>query len=412
MTRTANRLSNAEIKAAKPDPDGIKHVILPDGHGLRLVVTPTGRKHFEFKTAAGGRERTARLGSYPEMSLLDARQEAARLRQLARDGHNPVAVRRVERIRSRVKTETTFEAIANELLEGKRKNCSANYHGKIAGGLRANLYPMLGALPIQTIDAPILREALRRIEARGSLDMLGNVRRWAGEVFDFAKAQGQYVGDNPAHALVKNVFTKHEGGNMLALEWAEVPGFLHGLATMKAEPATVCAIKLLLLTACRPGEVRGARWAEFDLERRRWEIPGERMKMRKMHAVPLSEQALAVLRELKRETGDGEFLFPGRRGAKTPVISDMTLLKGVKRAAGRDVHAHGFRALFSTHVAESGKWPDAVKECALAHYKGGIEGRYDRATHYPERIKLMAWWGEQIDLAVRGADVVPIAAAK
>ncbi len=408
MSRTANRLNDLALKRAKADPQGRKSVILPDGLGLRLVVTTAGRKHFEFKTATGGTERTVRLGQYPEMSIEAARTEAGRLRQLAKEGQNPVQVKKVERIRNRVKSSTTFQSVAEELLAGKKKNCSPAYFKKISGGIRANLFPLLGTLPIQEIDAPVLRESLRKIEARGALEMLGNVRRWAGEVFDFAKANGQFTGDNPAQALLKNVFKKHEGENMRALAWVDVPSFMHGLDTVEAAPPTIAAVRLVMLTACRPGEVRGARWDEFDFDRARWTIPAGRMKVGNPHSVPLSRQALQILADLKKLTGEREYLFPSRPGSKGKAISDMAVLKAVKRAAGKDIHAHGFRALFSTHVAESGKWPDNVKEAALAHGKRGIEGVYDRATHYPERTKLMQWWADEIDAAVKGADVIPI----
>ena len=408
MAREANRLSDLVIRQAKPDAKGSKSKILPDGAGLRLVLTHSGKRYWQFKTKAGGKESTAQLGIYPAMSLDKARQEAQRMRDLVREGRSPVAENRIRKMRNRTAAATTFEGVANELLEGKLKNVSPAYYKKLSGGIRANLLPMLGPLPIQSIDAPILREALRKIEARGSLEMLGNVRRWAGEVFDLAKANGSYEGDNPADALLRNVFKRHSGEKMKALEWVEIPGFVKALETLKAEPETVCAIRLLILTACRPGEVLGARWAEIDGDRARWEIPAERMKMKKPHAVPLSRQALAVLADLRKMTGQGEYLFPSRPGSKVKTLSGMALLKAVKRAAGREVHAHGFRALFSTHVAESLKWPDALKEAALAHSKLGVEGAYDRATHYMERIKLMQWYSNQIDAAVKGVDVIPM----
>lgn len=408
MARLAFRLSDLEIRQAKPDPGGVKRLVLPDGYGLRLVVTPSGQKYWQFKTAAGGKESTVQLGIYPAMSLDEARSEGERMRALVREGRSPAIEKRILKISNQTQTATTFEGIANELLEGKKKNVSPAYYKKINGAIRANLLPMLGPLPVQSIDAPILRAALRKIEERGSLEMLGNVRRWAGEVFDLAKANGQFKGENPASALLRNVFKKHSGERMRALDWNEIPDFMQGLASMTAEPATVLAIRLILLTACRPGEVRGAKWAEFDIDGARWEIPGERMKMRQMHAVPLSRQALALLDDLKKLTGHSEYLFPARIGANAKHITDMTVLKAVKRAAGRDVHAHGLRAVFSTHVADSLKWPDAVKEAALAHYKGGVEGKYDRATHYKERVKLMQWYADEIEAAVKGADVLPM----
>lgn len=407
MAREAHRLTDLTIRQTKPGTNG-KSIILPDGYGLRLVVMPNSRKYWQFKTKAGGKETTAQLGIYPAMSLDKARQEAQRMRDLVREGRSPVAENRITKLRNRMQSATTFEGVANELLEGKKKNVSPAYYKKISGGIRANLLPMLGPLPINQIDAPVLREALRKIEERGSLDMLGNVRRWAGEVFDFAKAHGSYTGDNPADALLRNVFKRHAGDNMRALEWVELPTFFNTLCAMKAEAETIIAVRLLLLSACRPGEVLGARWNEIDTLRARWTIPAERMKKRVMHVVPLSQQALALLEELRKLTGQREYLFPSRLGSKVKTLSGMALLKAVKRAARRDIHAHGFRSMFSTYVAESLKWPDVVKEAALAHGKQGIEGAYDRATHYTERVKLMQWYADEIDAAVKGAEIIPI----
>ncbi len=411
MPRVAYRLTDLEVRQAKPHDDPTKRRVLPDGYGLRLVIAPAGQRYWQFKTAAGGKEKLVQLGSYPELSLEDARAEASRVRGQVSEGLDPVAEKRVRKLRNRVASATTFEGVADELLEGKKKNVSPAYYKKISGGIRANLLPMLGPLPIQSIDAPILRQALRKIEARGALEMLGNVRRWAGEIFDFAKAHGVYRGDNPAQALLRNVFKKHQGERMRALEWQEVPAFVQALGKMKAEPETVLAIRLLMLTACRPGEVLLARWGEFNTLKKRWTIPAERMKARKLHTVPLSKQALSVLEELRRLTGHSEYLFPSRVGSTAKTLSGMALLKAVRRAAGTDIHAHGFRSTFSTFVAESLKWPDAVKEAALAHGKQGIEGAYDRATHYAERVKLMQWWADEIDAAVKGATVIPLRGA-
>ncbi len=409
MARVSSRLTEMEIRQAKPDPSGKKTLVLPDGHGLRLTITPTGGKFWQFRTAVGGIERTAQIGQYPKMTLDAARQRAAELRDFGRQGRNPVAEHKANKLRNRIKASTTFEAVATDLLAGKKKNVSAAHYEKVSGALKANLYPLLGSLPIQEITAPMLREALRGLENRGALDYLAGIRRWAGEVFDYAKAHGYFVGDNPAHALRKNVFKKHEGGHMSALAWADVGAFSRALSSLSAEKATACAVQLLLLTACRPSEVRNAKWSEFDFDSGRWEIPAERMKKREMHAVPLSRKALAVLADLKTITGAGDYLFPSRAGSKQPCISDMTLLYAVKRAAGKNVHAHGLRATFSTHVSESLKWDDKVKEAALAHRKAGkTEASYDRATHYAERVKLMQWYADEIDAAEKGADVIPI----
>lgn len=407
MTRTANRLSDVAVRQAKPHPT--KTLVLPDGYGLRLAISPNGRKHWQYRTATGGKETTVQLGAYPGMGVEAARQKAAELREVARQGLNIAAETKLQRLRIRTKSATTFEGVATELLTNKKKSIGAGYWRKIDAAFRANLFPVIGKLPIQSITPPLLREALAKIEKRGSLDMLANVRRWAAEVFDYAAANGWFIGDNPAHALKRNIFAKHESQRMQAIEWAEVGAFVRRLETLKAEGATIAAVKMLMLTACRPTEVREAKWSEIDLDRARWEIPPERMKMRKMHAVPLSRQTIALLVDLKRLTGHSEYLFPSRVGSKKPCLTDIALLKCVKRAADRDeVHAHGLRALFSTHTAESLKWPSEVKEACLAHTKKGVEGLYDRATFYPERAKLMQWYADEIEAAVKGADVISL----
>jgi integrase len=397
MTRLAERLNDLAIRQSKPDEHKVK--ILPDGNGLRLVIYPNGVKAWQFRTKRTGKETTLQIGAYPGVSLAMARKEAAALRETLRQGRDPITERRAARARKRIATETTFEAVAESLLSVKEKNVSPAYLEKLRGAFKANLYPRLGSIPIQDIDSPMLREALHRIEARGSLDMLANVRRWAGEVFDYAKANGQFKGDNPAHALVKNIFALHTREHMKALPWQAMPDFLYRLDLARGEGATITAVKLLLLTGVRPGEIRGARWEEIDLASTRWVIPASRMKARRPHHVPLSRQALIILKELQTLTGHSEYLFPARVGAKADTLSDMALLKAVRRAANDDtLTAHGFRASFRTHAEESGKWSFEVMEAALAHgKKNTVVGSYARATHYDARTKLMQWWADELD---------------
>jgi integrase len=242
------------------------------------------------------------------------------------------------------------------------------------------------------------------------LDMLKFVLRIAGEVFDLAKSSGQFKGDNPAHALRNNVFARHKKGQMMALPWSDMAGFLHRLDGCYGEFHTICCVRLMMLAATRPGEARGARWEEFDLDSACWTIPAERMKGRKEHRVPLAHQTVTMLRELLPLTGKGEFLFPGQRGAKTPILSDMALLKAVRRTAGHDkVDAHGFRAVFRTHAEESGLWSFEVMEAALAHgKKNAVVGSYARATHYPQRAKLAQWYADELDRIKRGAEVLAL----
>jgi integrase len=345
------------------------------------------------------------------MGVAEARGKASEVRKQLAEGLNPVTERKIAAVRRNAAKAATFKAVAEELLVAKRRNGkSDSYLKKIEGAFTANLYADMGEIPIQRIESALLKQALRPIEARGSLDMLRFVLRIAGEVFDLAKANGQFQGDNPAHALRANVFAEHKRGQMVALPWNEMPGFLHRLDGCYGEFATICCIRLMLLTAARPGEARQAKWREFDLKGACWTIPAERMKLRKEHRVPLAHQTIAMLKELQEITGSGDYLFPGQRGSKTPVLSDMALLKAVRRTAGHErVDAHGFRAVFRTHAEESGKWSFEVMEAALAHgKKSTVVGSYARATHYEQRKKLAQWYADELDLIKAGGKVIAV----
>lgn len=410
MAQGLERLSAVEVKQAKPDPSG-KARILADGGGLRLVIRANGAKYWQFKTAKGGKETTLQLGVFPTVSLSDARKRAQELREQQSGGLDIVTERRLGAIDRKVKQDTTFQSVVDELVAVKKKNgISASYAEKLEGAIKANLTPKLGAMPIQKIEAPYLKEILRPIEARGSLDMLGFVLRIAGETFDLAKSNGTFKGDNPAHVLRSNVFTKHKRGHMAALEWSEMNGYVHRLDACRGTFANIACLRLILLTAARPGEARGARWAEFDLAKACWTIPAERMKSRKIHRIPLARQTVAMLRELHQLTGEGEYLFPGKLGSASPVVSDMAILKAVRRTAGHDnVDAHGFRATFRTHAEDSGLWSFEVMEAALAHgKKDQVVASYARATHYDQRVKLAQWYADQLDAVKNGGQVIQL----
>ena len=201
------------------------------------------------------------------------------------------------------------------------------------------------------------------------------------------------------YALHKNVFAKHTRGQMKALSWEEMPGFLHRLDGFYGEFATACFIRLMIWAASRPGEARGARWEEFDLEKACWTIPAERMKLRQAHRVPLPQQAISMLKELKPLTGSKEYLFPSQVGSKANTLSYMAVLRAIRKTVGHDdVDAHVFRAVFRTHAEESRLWDESVLEAALAHRKkNAAVGAYDRATHYEARKKLMQWYADELD---------------
>lgn len=406
MVRTKAKLTALEVKQAKPDPRG-KNKVLADGDGLRLLVHPSGAKYWQFRKTQNNKETTLQIGSYPTMDLASARDEAEKLRKQAAAGKNLMVERRLEEQRSRESAETTFKSVATELLELKNANgISPSYYKKIAQAFEANLYPKLGAFPIDKIDAPLFKSILKPIEARESFDMLRFMLQIGGEVFDYAKSNGKFTGDNPAHVLRKNVFPKHKRQKMKALPWEEMVGFLNRLDGFRGEYVTNCCIHLVLWTALRPSEARLGEWSEIDFENASWTIPAIRMKARKEHKVPLPKQAIAMLKELRLFVGDtSKFLFPTQRGAKGGVITDITLLKAVRRAVGHDnVDVHGFRAVFRTHAAETLKWDFDVLEAALAHgKKNPIVEAYDRATHFATRRLLAQWYADELDRVKKGS---------
>jgi len=413
VAQVKSRLTAVEVRQAKPSETG-KTRILPDGGGLRLVIKPNGCKYWQFRYAREGKETTVQLGSYPDMDLSTARERANDERRLVKSGANPVLERKMEKLEKAAEAAITFKAVAEELLAIKKRNgISESYRTKIEGAFKANIYPTLGGLPISRIEPALLKSELRPIEARGSLDMLRFVLQITGEVFDLAKADGRFKGDNPAHALRKNVFAKHKRGQMKALAWEEMPGFLHRLDGFYGEFATACCIRLMIWAATRPGEARGARWEEFDLEKACWTIPAERMKLRQAHRVPLPQQAISMLKELRLLTGSKEYLFPSQVGSKASTLSDMAVLQAIRRTVGHDdVDAHGFRAVFRTHSGESLLWEESVLEAALAHgKKNAVVGAYDRATHYEARKKLMQWYADELDRVKKGLPSVTVVRA-
>ncbi len=403
------RLSDVVVKQAKCADKKTK--VYPDGDGLRFLVYANGIKVWQYRDYTGGKNTTIQLGHYPTMSLGDARKTAAATREAIREGRNPVIEKRVEKAKRKVSSETSFHAVAEELLAAKAKSVSPAYQKKLTNTFNANLYSSIGNLPIQEVTALILRDALRPIEKREALDMLAFTRRIAGEVFEFAKATGRFVGDNPAFALRRNIFKQHQGERMAALGWKDMPEFLRQLDDMRGQFPTIAAVRLLILTGARPGEVTRAKWSEFDLDRALWTLPIERMKKRRMHIVPLAQQAVDLLRALHPITGHHDYLFPSQRQKHTQskTLSVEGLIDAVRRHVPEDVRvtSHGFRAVFRTHAELSELWPEKVMECALAHVEKNVtKAAYARATHLATRVKLAQWYADELDTVKKG-NIVP-----
>jgi integrase len=393
-------LTDSAIRSLKPPEKALK---LFDGGGLYLLVQPSGARLWRMKYRVDGREKLLSFGQYPDVPLRSARERRDEARRLIAARVDPSAKRKAER----AATSDTFEAIAREYLELKSKSLSARTYIKKLGRFEAFAFPFIGKLPITSIAAPQLLAALRRIEERGNHETAHRVRAECGEVFRYAIATGRAERDPTGDlrgALAPVVVRNHAA----ITEPVKIGQLLRAIDGYQGQPATEYALKLLPLVFVRPGELRAAEWSEFDLETAEWRIPGSRMKMREPHIVPLSRQAVALLRDLHPLTGAGRYLFPSLRGGDRP-ISNNTLNASLRRLGytGDEMVSHGFRSMASTCLNEQGWHPDLI-ELQLAHAeRNKVRAAYNRATRLAERRKMMQTWADYLDTLRAGAEIIP-----
>jgi integrase len=401
-------LTDTAIRNAKP---AEKITRLFDGGGLYLELSPSGGKWWRLKYRMDGKEKRLSLGVYPDVGLKDARQRRDEARKLIAAGTDPSEARKAEKSARKVAVLNTFEAVAGAWLERSDDKWDSGTRDKVRASLVNHVFPRIGRLPISSIRPSDVRELVQAIEAGGARETAGRVFQRIRAVYRYAVAHELTESDptyplKPAEILGR-LCVRHRA----ALSEREVPQFLQLLSQYQGDPATKSALHLLMLTAVRPGELRGALWEEFDLTRALWRIPAERMKMKTEHIVPLSAQALALLQVL-RPAADAKGLvfpspyYPGKS------ISDGTLNSALARMGYKGTAtAHGFRTLFSTCANEAG-WNTDVIEKQLAHEeRDDVRGAYNRASWLPERVKLMQWWGDQLDALAKGATVIPLRAA-
>lgn len=377
---------------------------LSDEKGLFLLITSSG-KYWRLKFRFGGKEKVLALGVYPEVSLKEARVKREEARRLLADGIDPSLARKQSKVASRLASENSFEVIAREWHQSQLARWSPIHAQRVIESLEADAFPDLGLVPVAELTAPIMLDALRKIEARGATETAGRVLQRISSVMRYAIQTGR-VSYNPAQDL-KGALRATKQEHRPALPRADLPEFYRRLAAEPLNPATRLAIHLLMLTMTRPGEVRFARWDEFDLARAEWRIPAERMKMRVPHIVPLSRQALAVLEELRQISGHCELLFPSERKLTNP-ISENTLSYAMGRMGYKGIATpHGFRALASTLLNEEGFDPDVI-ERQLAHAeRNKVRAAYHRAEYLDDRRKLLQWLADFYE-SQQGSNVRPV----
>ncbi|WP_111413463.1 tyrosine-type recombinase/integrase [Billgrantia lactosivorans] len=399
------KLTATAIKQAKPAQRDYK---MSDGKSLYLLVKKNGSKYWRLKYRSLGKEKLLALGVYPEVSLAEARRVASESRELIRQGIDPLEYRKQRQQQNVDNARNSFKAIAHEWWSHEQGRWEKGHAQRVWKSLEVDMFPYIGNKPITAITPPEVLAAIRKVEARGALDVAGRVLQRTSAVFRFA-VQTSRASVNPA-AELKGVLTKRRVQHRPALPRDELPEFLKQLDEYHGHPVTRLALKLLVLTFVRSGELRGARWDEFDLANRLWRIPGERMKMSVEHLVPLSPQAINVLRELNAITGQYDLVFPSDRN-RHKSMSENTLLYAMYRMGYRSrATPHGFRAVASSILNEAGFNPDAI-ERQLAHIeRDQVRGAYTHLAKYmDERKHMMDWYSDHLDQLQAGtANVVPL----
>ena len=394
-------LSDTRVRAAKPREKAYK---LYDERGLFLFVTPTGGRLWRLKYRVRDREKLISLGAYPDVGLKRAREKRDEARKLLADGVDPSA----ERQERRTALLETFEGVAEEWLELQSKSLAAETISILGTRLKSALYPYLGSRPITAITAQELLGALRRIEARGRHETAHRVRALAGRVLRYAVATGRAQHDVAAD--LKDALAPVKSRNFASVtDPVRVGELMRAIDGYTGHPVTALALKLAPLVFVRPGELRAAEWTEFDLLAAEWRIPGARMKMGDPHIVPLSRQALAILRELEPLARGGRYLFPSLRTRDRP-MSDNTINAALRRLGytSEEQTGHGFRTMASTLLNEQGFPPDVI-ELQLAHSeRNKVRAAYNKAQRLPERRRMMQAWADYLDGLRAGANEIPI----
>jgi integrase len=387
-------LSDLAIRKAKPQPVPYK---VFDGDGLYVVVTPNGGRWWRYDYRHGGKRKTISLGVYPDVKLAGARERLRAARALVADGRDPSQVRKLDVRQKRNAARNTFELVAGEWLDKHRTKFAAATVTKIDWLFKGYLFPQIGARPIGEIEPPELLAALQRIEARGRHETAHRTKQIAGQVFRYGIATGRAARDPSAdlRGALTPVITTHHAA---VTEPAAVGALLRAIEGFRGSFPVWQALRLAPLVFVRPGELRKAEWTEIDLDDALWRIPAERMKARNPHLVPLSRQAVTVLRELRPLTGRGRYVFPSNRTNARP-MSDNTLNACLRRLGYEttEMTAHGFRTLASTRLNELGFRSDLI-ERQLAHVeKDSVRAAYNRAEWLADRRRMMQAWANYLD---------------
>ena len=393
-------LSDIKVKSLKAGikADGTatsKPYRVTDERGLYIEVTPKGSKRWRFKYRFEGKEKLLSLGIYPDISLKQARERREDLRKHVANGIDPSELRKAEK--QSIGEQNSFEVVAREWHSKFSANWSESHSSRTLIRLEQNVFPWLGTKNINDITAPELLTTLRRVESRGALETAHRVNQICGQVFRYGIATGRAERD-PAADLKGALPPARVKHHPSITEPAKVGALMRAIQDFTGTIITATALKLSPLVFVRPGELRQAEWSEIDLDNAEWRIPPEKMKMRVVHIVPLSTQAIEVLKQIQPLTGRDKYVFPSNRTITRP-MSDNTVNAALRRMGYTkdEMTAHGFRSMASTILNEQGWNRDAI-ERQLAHSeKDGVRAAYNYAQHLPIRKEMMQAWADYLD---------------
>lgn len=389
-------LTDLQIRKAEPRAVAYK---LSDGEGLYILIKPNKAKLWQMKYRYAGKEKTLSIGKYPYVTLAGAREKRSEAKKLLIEGIDPTAKKKENKLLLAYATRNTFKAVAQEWHDTKKDNWTPEHAERLWRRLELYAFPDLGNRPIASIKTPELISLLRKYEKCGKLETIYRLAQTFNVVFRYAVHCG-VIEQNPANDL-RGVLKPYKTVHFPTIGADEVPSFFGKLADVVANVQNKLAIRLLMLTFLRPGELRKAKWAEIDFEAKQWNIPLERMKRRKPHMVPLCDQALVLLYQLKELTGYDAYMFPSQHRRKNPYMSENTINHALRRMGYKGkLVGHGFRALASTILNDQGHFRKDAIEVQLSHTdEDKIRATYNRAEYLVERTKMMQWWGDYLDSA-------------
>lgn len=385
-------LNDITIKNAKPKEKQYK---IADGEGMYLLVNKSGGKYWRLKYRINGKEKVLALGTYPTTSLLEAREKRLEAKKQLADGVDPSQEKKLAKLTQQIDAENNFESVARKWHEHQKQGWTEKHAKYVLRRLEADIFNKIGFRAIKEITPPELLSVLRVVEERGALDIAKRLLQTCGQIFRYSVSIG--IAQRDITTDLKGALKVRKRTHYNKLDENKIPEFLKRLENYDGALQTKLGLNLMLLTAIRTIELRKAEWQEFDFEAKEWHIPAHKMKMRQKHIVPLTPQAIKIIKQLRELNPNTKYLLPSRINPQN-FISENTMLYAMYRMGYHSqATPHGFRSNFSTILNENGFNKDMI-EIQLSHSDSDkVRASYNYAQHLPERHKMMGWWSDYLD---------------